>query len=57
VDVPFAMGDNSKAKKVLGWQPRVKFDSLVDIMVKEDLSRWQRHLKGEIFPWDAVSET
>jgi GDPmannose 4,6-dehydratase len=53
VDVPFAMGDSSKAKKVLGWQPLVKFDRLVEIMVGADLSRWQRHLKGEIFPWDA----
>jgi len=57
VDVPFAIGDLSKAKKVLGWQPCVKFDRLVEIMVKEDLVRWQRHLKGEIFPWDAVNET
>ncbi|MCX6001531.1 MAG: GDP-mannose 4,6-dehydratase [Chloroflexi bacterium] len=52
VDVPFALGGYSKAKKVLGWQPRVKFDKLVEIMVSEDLARWQRHLKGEIFPWD-----
>jgi GDPmannose 4,6-dehydratase len=52
VDVPFAMAAHSKAKKVLGWQPRVKFDKLVEIMVSEDLARWQRHLKGETFPWD-----
>ena len=56
VDVPFAMGNNSKARKVLGWQPQVKFDRLVEIMVEEDLARWRRHLKGEVFPWDAVAE-
>jgi hypothetical protein len=41
---------------VLGWQPCVKFDKLVEIMVNEDLARWQRHLKGETFPWDAISD-
>jgi len=56
VDVPFAMGDNSKAQKVLGWQPQVKFNRLVEIMVAEDLARWRRHLKGESFPWDAVND-
>ena len=48
-------GDYSKAKKVLGWEPKVKFDELVELMVKEDMSRWQRWLKGEKFPWDAPS--
>jgi GDPmannose 4,6-dehydratase len=52
LDVCFLNGDSSKIKKV-GWVPRVKFDELVEIMVKEDLSRWQRWLNGEHFPWDA----
>ncbi|MCD6539956.1 MAG: GDP-mannose 4,6-dehydratase, partial [Candidatus Omnitrophica bacterium] len=30
-------GDYSKAKKVLGWQPKVEFEELVKIMVKADL--------------------
>lgn len=54
VDLPFAMGDQTRTKKVLGWQPHVKFGRLVEFMVEEDLARWRRHLKGEIFPWDAV---
>jgi GDPmannose 4,6-dehydratase len=53
VDVPFAMGDQTRAKKVLRWQPQVKFERLVEIMVEEDLARWKRSLKGEQFPWDA----
>jgi len=53
LDVNFLQGDYSKAKKKLGWQSRVKFDKLAEIMVKEDLSRWERWLKGERFPWDA----
>jgi GDPmannose 4,6-dehydratase len=53
LDVSFLRGDYSKAKKMLGWEPAVKFDQLVKIMVKEDLSRWERWLRGERFPWDA----
>ena len=53
LDVNFLQGDYSKAKRKLGWEPKVKFDRLVEIMVKEDLSRWERWQNGERFPWDA----
>jgi GDPmannose 4,6-dehydratase len=53
LDVNSLQGDYSKAKQKLGWEPEVTFDKLAEIMVKEDLSRWQRWLKGERFPWDA----
>jgi GDPmannose 4,6-dehydratase len=53
LDVDFLQGDYSRAKKKLGWRPHVKFDKLAEIMVQEDLSRWERWLKGERFPWDA----
>ncbi len=33
---------NSKAKTKLGWEPKIKFEELVEIMVKEDFSRWER---------------
>ena len=52
-DVSYLKGDYSKAAKRLGWKPLVKFDELVEIMVKEDLERWKRWMKGEHFPWDA----
>jgi len=55
LDVNFLQGDYSKAKKKLGWEPKSKFDTLVKIMVKEDLNRWERWLNGERFPWDAPS--
>ncbi|MBI4994125.1 GDP-mannose 4,6-dehydratase [Candidatus Peregrinibacteria bacterium] len=32
-------GDASKAKKVLGWEPKVKFKDLVKIMLTEDLKK------------------
>lgn len=53
LDVDFLQGDCSKAKQKLNWEPKVKFDKLVEIMVKEDLDHWQRWQKGERFPWDA----
>lgn len=53
LDVEYLCGDYSKAKKKFGWQPKVKFGKLVEIMVKEDLQRWQRWQKGERFAWDA----
>ncbi len=53
LDVSFLQGDYSKAGQKLGWKPKVKFDELVEIMVKEDVNRWERWQKGERFPWDA----
>jgi len=55
IDVNFLQGDYSKARKKLGWKPEVRFKELVRIMVEEDLQRWQRWQKGEIFPWDALN--
>ena len=34
-EVDTLLGDPSKAKKKLGWQPKVTFDALVDEMVRE----------------------
>lgn len=53
LDVNLLRGDYSKAKQKLGWKPEVKFDGLVEIMVKSDLDRWKAWLNGEKFPWDA----
>lgn len=53
LDVNYLQGDYSKAKNKLNWEPKVKFDELVKIMVNEDLDRWQRWQDGDRFPWDA----
>lgn len=55
LDVNYLCGDYSKARKKLGWMPQVKYGQLVEIMLKEDLNRWERWLKGERFPWDALN--
>jgi GDPmannose 4,6-dehydratase len=38
-EVPLLLGDASKAKKVLQWQPKVKFKKLARMMYDEDLRR------------------
>lgn len=36
-EVDYLIGDYSKAKKFLGWQPNIKFKKLIQIMVENDL--------------------
>jgi GDPmannose 4,6-dehydratase len=36
-EVEYLLGDAKKAKLEIGWEPRVKFDELVRIMVQEDI--------------------
>ena len=38
-EVDFLIGDASKAKRELGWAPKVSFRTLIDMMVKADLQR------------------
>lgn len=43
-EVELLIGDASKAKKVLGWEPKVTFKELVKIMVDADLEKEKIHL-------------
>jgi len=36
-EVDYLIGDASKAKKVLGWQPKTSFQELVEMMVRADI--------------------
>jgi GDPmannose 4,6-dehydratase len=38
-EVDHLIGDASKARNVLGWQPKVTFEGLIQMMVDEDLQR------------------
>ena len=38
-EVDLLIGDPSKAKRVLGWEPTVPFEQLVEMMVRADLER------------------
>ena len=36
-EVDVLLGDASKARKALGWTPKVGFEQLIDMMIKEDM--------------------
>lgn len=46
-EVNILQGDYSKAKKQLGWEPRVRFDELVEIMVKADYDSESKFYKAK----------
>lgn len=37
-DVEILLGDPSKAKEKLGWEPQVTFETLIQMMVESDLA-------------------
>jgi len=45
-EVDTLLGDASKARRVLGWEPNVKFEQLVRIMVDADVQSLQDQLHG-----------
>jgi len=44
-EVELLKGDPSKAKKVLGWKPKVKFKELIEMMVDSDLKRRKKEME------------
>ncbi|NIR30755.1 MAG: GDP-mannose 4,6-dehydratase [Gammaproteobacteria bacterium] len=54
-EVDVLQGDITKLTDVMNWRPRTTFEELVHLMVKADLKRWQDHMTGEVFPWDAFN--
>ncbi len=42
-EVDYLIGDYSKAKKVLGWEPRTNFKELVEMMVNADIDAEKRN--------------
>jgi len=47
-EVELLIGDYSKAKRVLGWEPRTKFTDLVKLMVDADMQRLKDHREGRV---------
>ena len=41
------IGDYSKAKQKLGWQPKTTFNALAKLMVDADVKLVQDHLSGK----------
>jgi GDPmannose 4,6-dehydratase len=50
-DVDHLVGDASRARKELGWEPKVTFAELVKLMVDADLTRLERSIRrGDLQP-------
>jgi len=47
-EVDLLIGDYSKAKKKLGWEPKTKFEDLVKLMVEADIQLLKDHREGRI---------
>ena len=47
-EVDLLLGDASKAKRQLGWEPKTKFSDLVRIMVDADIKLLKDHQEGRI---------
>jgi GDPmannose 4,6-dehydratase len=47
-EVDLLIGDYSKAKKKLGWQPRTRFEELAKLMVDADVQLLKDHMEGRI---------
>jgi GDPmannose 4,6-dehydratase len=54
-EVDLLIGDPAKAKRQLGWQPKVRFQELVKIMVDADLDMTRRDIEGSGAGKKAVS--
>ncbi|HZO90777.1 MAG TPA: GDP-mannose 4,6-dehydratase [Chthonomonadaceae bacterium] len=46
-EVDLLVGDAAKARRQLGWEPKVSFQQLIGMMVDADLARWERILRHE----------
>ncbi len=47
-EVELLIGDYSKARKQLGWEPKTKFEELVRLMVEADIELLKAHREGKI---------
>ena len=47
-EVDVLLGDASKAKEKLGWEPKVKFKELVELMVDADIAALSDQLAGKV---------
>ena len=46
-EVDILVGDYSKAKRILGWEPKIKFTDLVKLMVDADVRLLKEQLEGK----------
>ena len=46
-EVDLLVGDSAKARRELGWEPKVTFRQLVEMMVDADMARWEAQLRSD----------
>ena len=51
-EVEYLQGDPSKAKATIGWEPKVRFAELVQIMVDADVQLLEDELSGRLVRQD-----
>lgn len=49
-EVDVLLGDASKAKETLGWEPKVRFKELIELMVDADVAELDDQLAGKLTP-------
>ncbi|MBN2422262.1 XRE family transcriptional regulator [Candidatus Woesearchaeota archaeon] len=49
-EVHLLLGDCSKAREILKWEPKVRFSELVEMMVDQDLKRYDEMISQGIMP-------
>src|SRR3954452_4276302 len=47
-EVDVLLGDASKAKEKLGWEPKVRFQELVELMVDADVAELEEQMAGKV---------
>jgi GDPmannose 4,6-dehydratase len=47
-EVDSLLGDASKAREKLGWEPKVKFRELIELMVDADVKALEDQLAGKV---------
>ena len=47
-EVPYLVGDSTKAKQILGWEPKVKFKDLCKLMLEEDLDYFSTKVRIDL---------
>jgi len=47
-EVDVLLGDASKAKEKLGWEPKVRFQELVELMVGADVAELEEQMAGKV---------
>ena len=47
-EVPFLLGNPTKARKILGWEPKVNMKLLAKMMYKSDLALLTKQMQGGI---------